>query len=173
MNLGNPGRVGERVEVLLVVSAEFEEHDRCALAREAGGGQRVGVVRLQQRVRAQSSGSARPAAGIRARLMMRAVTQDSAQLGHDAANGLGNRRLPRRRVEHPAPCGRGSRSPARSNAVATSCAAPSTTAQVSPGRHRTRHAVCACPFDQRRRASRVRQRDGELRTAVPGRAEIG
>ena len=59
-----PRRVGEHVEVLLVVSAEFEEHDRRALAREAA--RRPADWRCTPPATPSGSvpGSARPAAGI-------------------------------------------------------------------------------------------------------------
>ena len=95
-----PRRVREHVEVLLVVSAEFEEHDRRALAREPRSGKRIGVVRLQQRFRVQSPVRHVQRQKSWPRLTVRGVTQDSAERGDGAAKGLGNRRLLRRRVEH-------------------------------------------------------------------------
>jgi hypothetical protein len=164
-------RVGERVEVLLVVSAEFEEHDRCALAGKARGSQRVGVVRLQQRLRTQSPARHVQRQKSRARLMVGGVTQDPAQRGDDVANGLGNRRLPRRRVEHLplATVVIVHRHVERRRHVLRGTFDDGPGVAGSPPH---RHAMRACPFDQRLRASRVMQRDRELHTTVAGWTEI-
>ena len=104
--------------------------------------------------------------------MVRGIAEDSAKLGDDAAKCLGNRRLPRRRIEH-----------------LPLAAAVVVHRHLEGGRHVLRgthdngplvarspphpNAVCACPFDQRVWASSFRKRDSELRTVVSGWAEIG
>jgi hypothetical protein len=103
--------------------------------------------------------------------MVRGIAKDPAQLRDDAAKWLGNRRLPRRRVEHLpfAPAVVVHRHVEGGRHVLCGTFDDGPFVARSPPHP---DAVCACPFDQCLRASRVRQCDSELRTVVAGWAEI-
>ena len=86
---------------------------------------------------------------------------------------LGHRRLLRGRVEHLTRAGRGSRAPRHRTRCATFSAAPSTTAQSSPGRQRTASAVVdiAQP-NSALRPSRIAQGGGQLGVVPVRRPEV-
>ena len=134
---GQTGGVGEGVEIFLVGTVEREEHDRLALAGEAGLGERRRVVRLQQPGRASTRLSGRRAEGSPGCAMRCGrVAHDPAQLGDDVVQRRRNRGLLRGGVEH-LPLAAPVIVHRHVEGRATSAAAPSTIAQPSPGRHRT------------------------------------